>query len=109
MADQHALPPRDVSAVRIPILISGIFNILGAIGWASTCFLFFFGIPLLVLGIFEFIQFSKLADPATRQKSIGSTRLIGIFEICTILVGNVGSLVCGIIVLVNLEKLDDRR
>ncbi len=67
------------------------------------------GIPLLVLGIFEFIQFSKLADPATHQRSIGSTRMIGVFEICTILVGNLGSLVCGIIVLVNLDKLDDRR
>ncbi|QKK09509.1 MAG: hypothetical protein HND58_15950 [Planctomycetota bacterium] len=109
MADQHAPPHRDVSAVRIPMLISGIFNILVALWWGSTCFLFFLGIPLLVLGIFEFIQFSKLADPANHQKSIGSTRLIGIFEICTILVGNLGSLVCGIIVLVNLEKLDDRR
>lgn len=108
MADQHPAPFRDVSALRIPILISGIFNTLGALGWASTCVFFFFGIPLLVLGIFEFIQFSKLGDPANHRGSIASTRLIGIFEICSVLVGNLGSLVCGIILLANLGKLEDR-
>lgn len=107
MTEHHQAGPGDVPGVRIPLLISGIFNILAALGWASTCFLAFVGIPSLVLGIFEFIQFSKLGDPANRSRLVGSTRIIGILEICSVLIGNLGSLICGIIVLVNLNQLDD--
>lgn len=104
----HALPPPDISGVRIPLLVSGIFNILAAIGWASTCVLAFIAIPFVVLAIFEFMQYGKLGDPAQRPRLTGSTRVIAICEICTIITGNLPSMICGIIVLANLPNIDRR-
>jgi len=99
------LPARpDYNSVRVPILVSAIFNILLALMWFGTCFLFFLGIPVLVLAVFEIIMFARLGDPAQAKGAAGRAKLFGILEICTILVGNVASLVCGIIVLVNAER-----
>jgi hypothetical protein len=100
-------PASDVPGVRVPILVSGIFNVLGAIGWALPCITVFLSAPLLALAIFEFLQYGKLGDPARRASALSSTRVIGILEICTILLGNVPSMVCGILVLVNFKQLED--
>lgn len=100
----HGGPAPDYGGVRIPILISAIFNILAALGWFSTCFLAIVGIPLLVLGIFEILMFAKLGDPAKAREAYARARTYGVLEICTILAFNVVSTVCGIIVLVNSNK-----
>jgi len=105
---QSPMPGRDLSGVKIPMLISGIFHCLTALGWFSTCFLFFLGIPLLVLGIFEIMLFSKLGGPraeqdAARQKA----KTFAILDICSVLLFNIPSMVCGIIQMANHKQFDE--
>ncbi|MEQ8850558.1 MAG: hypothetical protein RIB32_02100 [Phycisphaerales bacterium] len=98
----------DLSAIKVPLLISGILNCLTAIGWISSCFLFFLGIPLIVLAIFEFKAFAELNKPgANPPEHKGKTQVLGILECCSFLLGSVGSAICGIVVLVNLNKMDE--
>lgn len=99
-------PGSRADAVRIPILISAIFNLLTAIGWAMGCITIVISIPLIVLCIFEFMQHAKLGDPNRRGNLADSTRIIAILEICTIITGNLPSMICGILVLVNLKDLE---
>ncbi len=89
--------------IRIPILISGICNALLAFAWVWGCITIILTIPLAVLAVFEFIYFVKLGQPDfARHKP--KLKLISILEICSILVGSVGALICGIIILLNLDK-----
>lgn len=96
--------PADRNGVLIPMLISGIFNIFSAIAWAFTCV----GIPLsallTVLAIFEFITFAN-GQTMPRGQIASRSGVLGVLEICTIITGNLGSFICGIIVVVNRGKL----
>lgn len=87
------------AGVRIPLLVSGILNCLAALWWVSTCALSFLAIPLIVLAVYEFLAFSKLGG-ADYRRHADHAKTLQILEICTILLGNVGSMVCGIIGLV---------
>ncbi|MBZ0172063.1 MAG: hypothetical protein K8E66_06760 [Phycisphaerales bacterium] len=87
------------NGVRLPLLISAILNCLNAVAWAFGCVTIVISIPLLVLAVFEFMAYSKLGQPDYRQEA-GRVKVLQILEICTILVGNVGSLICGIIGMV---------
>jgi hypothetical protein len=98
---------RDLSGVRIPMLISGIFQCLAALSWFSTCILFFIGIPMLVLGIFEIIMFGKLSAPPHEQNAHRSRcKTYAILDICSILLLNFPSMICGIIQLANQKQFD---
>ena len=96
----------DPTPIRVALVVSAIFNILSAIGWAFTCVGLILSVPLVILAIFEFLLFGKLGSPPYAQNR-GRAQVIGILEICTILAGNLPSMVCGIIVLVFLDKLRD--
>lgn len=96
----------DPSAVRTALLVSAIFNILSAIGWAWTCIGLVLSVPLVILAVFEIMQFNALGKPPYGPKR-GQTQLLGILEICTILAGNLVSMICGIIVLAMLDKVRD--
>jgi len=96
----------DPMPIRVAVLVSAIFNILSAVVWAFTCFGIIISVPLVVLAIFEFMLFGKLGTPPYGPQR-GRAQVIGILEICTILTGNLPSMVCGILVLVFLDKLRD--
>lgn len=101
-------PGRDLSGIKIPMLIAGIFNCLTALGWFSTCFLFFLGIPLLVLGIFEIIAFTKLSGTRAEQDMLRQkAKTFAILDICSVLLFNLPSMVCGIIQLANHKQFDE--
>jgi len=95
--------PGAPNIIRIPILISAIFNCLGALGWLSTCIAFFIAIPVGILAVFEFMLFVKLGQPDYAQHK-QRTKLIAILEMCSILFFGLASLICGIIVYINLDK-----
>ncbi len=105
-APAPASTPGAPMIIRIPILISGILNVMTGLAHLTWCIGVIFTVPLVVLAVFEFIYFSKLgqADFSAHKSKV---KLISILEICTILVGNVGSLVCGIIVLVSIKEIPD--
>lgn len=95
------------AAIAIPQLISGIFNVLTAV--SVTVFTFGcatpIGIALLILGIKELIAYSN-ARVSPPLQYLERTRTYAIFDIVALLAGNFGSLVCGIIML---TQLDDAR
>lgn len=108
-AGNPSLPARELSGVKIPMLISGIFNCLVALSWFGTCFLFFVGIPLLVLGILEIITFTKLGGSREMQDmNRAKSKVFAILDVCSILLFNLPSMVCGIIQLVNHKQFDEQ-
>ncbi len=96
----------DPTTVRIAILVSAIFNILTAVSWAFTCIGIVLSVPLVVLAVFEIMHFNALAQPPYGPKR-ARTQLLGILEVCTILAGNLPSLICGVIGLAMLDKVRD--
>ncbi len=99
--------PGTVTALSVLTLVSGILNILNGIVLTISIVVGTLGVGLLctpvtvlpvVLGIFEIIYASKLIP--TPAKPTRPSRAIAICEICCILVGNVVSVVTGILALV---------
>lgn len=105
VADQK---PGMVTAIAIMTLINGILNIFWSLGLACGLLLnFWWVLPLLclpfaayplVLGILEIIYATKLL-PA-QPKPVQPAKWLAIMEICDILLGNVISLIVGILALV---------
>jgi hypothetical protein len=91
--------PGAPNSIRIPILISAILNVLMGIGFLSTCFLFFMAIPVGILAVFEFMLFVQLGKP-DYAAAAKKTKIIQILEIASIICGNLGSMICGILGLV---------
>jgi hypothetical protein len=99
--------PGMVQALGIMTLVNGILNILAALGLTVSIVIGTLGIGLLcapvtiapaVLGVFEIMYAMKIiANPPVPVKF---SQAIAILEICCIVVGNVISLVVGILALV---------
>lgn len=97
--------PGLVQAIAIMTLVNGILNVLwgGAAtlamipGVVTLCLVPFTCLPL-ILGIFEIIYAAKLLG--NPPQPVQPSQAIAIMEICCILVGNVVSLVVGILALV---------
>ncbi len=105
--------------VAVPMLVSGIMNLVYAAGATFSALVFgvaTFGIgcvclvvpvPAIILGIYELKMFNTLNGPGPYARHKSSAHTIAIIQILTILFGNVTSCVCGIVALVNMEQLDD--
>jgi len=99
--------PGMVTALGIMTLVSGILNILTALGLTFGIVLGTLGIGLLcapitmlpgVLGIFEILYAVKIiANPPVAVKF---SQTIAILEICCVVVGNVVAMTVGILALV---------
>lgn len=99
--------PGMVTAISIMTLVSGILNIIYALSLTLGIVVGTLGIGLLcapitilpgVLGIFEILYAVKLLS--NPPKPVQPSQAIAIMEICTIIVGNVISVVMGILALV---------
>lgn len=105
--------------VAVPMLVSGIVNLVYAASATLTALAFgvaTFGIgcaclvipiPAIILGLFEIKMFNKLNGPGPYASHKSSAHTIAIIQVITLLFGNVVSCVCGIIALVNMSQLDD--
>ena len=105
---------RPAPTARVALLVSAIANLVMAAGLLITgaflCFPLFMGVPLLVLGIYELRYRNMLDepnDPRGPGALVGPIRTIAVLEICTIVLGNVVSMVCGIVVLANQRELEE--
>lgn len=112
MSDQTVVninpKPGKVQAMEIILLVSGILNILAGLGAACGFAASIIGIiclPVVVLpallGAYEVVYASRLMSGKLVNAS--DVKMIAIFEIATILYGNVPGLVAGILNLVFLE------
>lgn len=91
------------STVTIPQLVSGIMQVLAGITYISTCVGAILGVPLVLLGAWELVTYSK-ARSMPPVMYAERTKVLAIIDICTILVGNVPSAVCGIVTLTQLPE-----
>jgi hypothetical protein len=91
--------------VGIPQLVSGIFNLIVGAGWLFTCFGVVLTVPLVILGVKELLAYSR-ARTAKPLDYLESTRTMAILDICTVLTGNLGSAVCGIVILTQLGEAE---
>ena len=95
------------SPIAISQLVSGIFNLITATGWLLTCFGVILSVPLTILGIYELIAYSR-ARTTPPQQYLESSKTKAILDICSVLAGNLGSMVCGIVILTQLPAARDR-
>jgi hypothetical protein len=89
--------------ISIPLLVSGIINIVAGLAWCSTCIGIVLGGPLIALGIVELVAYSK-ARSQDAHEWLGRAKTLAILDACTILTGNIASCTCGIIVLTQLDS-----
>jgi hypothetical protein len=97
-------------------LVSGIINCLVALGTfilvindpafhpETKVFAFILGACLVAVGVFEFVHVAKL-DSLTPDKRRDAVRFVAIGE-CIAGVFSVAALVCGVIQLCNVKKLE---
>jgi hypothetical protein len=93
--------------VAIPQLVSGIFNLLAAVGWLFTCFGVILTVPLAILGIKELVAYSNARTTPPLQY-LERSKTYAIFDIVAVLTGNFASLICGIIILTQLDAARQR-
>jgi hypothetical protein len=96
------------NGLKIPLLISGIANIIVGLNWLiwtiPCCgFGLIFTVPMIILRILEFSLWAN-ADQLPVGELGRRAKGLGIFEIIVGL-ANSPTLICGIIVLVNAGKL----
>jgi hypothetical protein len=104
-------PSPKTQTVGILMLISGLLNLLVAIGGGLgfilsivlACCSPVFLLPA-VLGGFEIYYSTKLLSSSGEKIPFANVQIIAILEICTILVGNVISMILGIVNLVLLNE-----
>lgn len=96
------------TAVTVPQLVSGIFNLIAAATWLVTCFGVILSVPLAILGIAELRAYAK-ASTTNPAEYAASTRTKAILSICAVLTGNFASAICGIVILTQLPDSDDPR
>jgi hypothetical protein len=109
------IKPGKVQAISIMLLINGILNMLAGLGVTASVVLGTIGVGILcapvtilpsVLGIFEVVYASKLLS--TPPHPVKNLQTIAILEICGIIVGNLVSVVVGILNLVFLSEPEVR-
>ena len=104
-----------LNLLRIFALVSGILNIAYALGWSGytiiggliTCgFGCLFGaVPVLniIAAIMDFIVYSRLTN-LNRSGTYSSMQFAGVFDIISVLTGNIFSMCFGIVMLIVLNN-----
>jgi hypothetical protein len=107
--------PQKVQTIGILMLISGILNILVGLGGGAAFVISLFLIccaPVfllpIVLGVFEIYYATKLLSTSGEKLPFSQVQVMAILEICTIFVGNVFSVVIGVINLILLNDPEVR-
>ncbi len=107
--------PQKVQVIAILMLISGILNLLIGFGLAAGFALSLVliccapvGFLPMALGIFELIYAVRMLGSSAELPSYSTVQAIAIFEIASILAGNLISLVIGIVNLVILNDPEVR-
>jgi hypothetical protein len=104
-----------LNLLRIFFLISGILNILYGLGWSGytliggliSCGLgcLFGAIPVIniIASVMDFISYNRL-NRMNRSGTYSTLQFAAIFDIISILTGNIASMIFGIVALVFLNN-----
>ena len=84
-------------------LIIGLLTLLAVVG----CFILPIAVAIGVLSFFEIKTYMELNKPGDHRHLKSRDQLLAILEIATVLFGSVLVVVCGILVLTNINKLDE--
>ncbi len=103
---QAAAELRDaLRPLTVPVLVSALANLVAGYLWFffTACFGVFLTAPMLVLCAFEFLYFAQ-APRMSREDLVRRTTALGAFEVILGVFNGV-SFLCGIIVLVNVNRI----
>jgi hypothetical protein len=107
--------PSELQTAKTFFLISGILNILGFLGWGTStiiggiascgigCFMGFLPVINIVSCVMDFIAYNKLSN-LSQTGTFSTIQTAAIFQIITIMTGNIVSFIFGIINLNNFGK-----
>ena len=107
--------PSELQTAKTFFLVSGIINILGFLGWGTStvlggiatcgagCLMGFLPVINVISCIMDFIAYNKL-NSLSQKGTFSTVQTAAIFQIVTILTGNVVSFIFGIITLNNLSR-----
>jgi hypothetical protein len=105
--------PSELQTAKTFFLVSGIINILGFLGWGTStviggalscglgCIVGILPVLNIISSIMDFIAYNKL-NTLNRTGTYSTIQTAAVFQIVTILTGNVVSFVFGIITLNNI-------
>lgn len=105
--------PSELQTAKTFFLVSGIINILGFLGWGTStviggafscglgCIVGILPVLNIISSIMDFIAYNKL-NTLNRTGTYSTIQTASVFQIVTILTGNVVSFVFGIITLNNI-------
>lgn len=105
IAPQAPAAPADwpPTAIAVAQLVSGIFNLIAAATWLLTCFGVVLTVPLAILGVHELLAYSR-ARTTPPAAYLDSTGRMAILDLCTLITGNLGSVICGIVILTQVPE-----
>lgn len=103
VAAQPVDPLHTPIELTVPLLISGVTNLLAGLAWTATCLGAIIGIPMLTLSLFEFLLYSKNGHIPAKDFS-GRVGLLACFEIFAGFF-NLISFVCAMVILLNRGKV----
>ncbi len=96
---------RTPDELKVPVLVSGIFNLVFAVGLGATGCLIPLAIPLVILAYYEIKLFQKADDIPTHEFA-AEAKSLAIYEII-VGVFNTPTLICGIILIIQGGKYVD--
>ena len=107
--------PAELQTAKTFFLVSAIINILGFLGWGSStviggiascgigCLLGFLPVVNIVSSVMDFIAYNKL-NTLSQKGTFSTLQTAAVFQIVTIITGNVVSFIFGIIIMSYLNK-----
>lgn len=107
--------PSELQTAKTFFLVSGIINILGFLGWGTStvvggafscglgCIVGILPVLNIISSILDFIAYNKL-NTLNRTGTYGTIQTAAVFQIVTILTGNIVSFIFGIITLNNIGR-----
>lgn len=102
---RHVAQVRTPDDLKIPILISGIFNLVVGGVWAITCIGLLLTLPMWILAWYELSLFNK-ADKISTEQFAAETKQLSIYQI-VLGIFNTPTLICGIILMIQAGRYED--
>jgi len=107
--------PAELQSARTFFLISAIINILAFLGWGTStiiggivscglgCLIGFLPVVNIISCIMDFLAYNKL-NSLNQRGTFGTVQTAAVFQIVTIVTGNIVSFIFGIVIMSYMNK-----